>query len=288
MGGAGHCFGAWCLGLALLAGQCIAQDYYYDPDSYDSGVHNETGDDVYPTASAATTRGSHHGYGYPEDTEPRVWSIDTSGGAGARPASPSAGGLLGRRFQAASAGQHGGSGRTGSIDGGSACADGACPNPDAYGEGGAYAGAYGQEYDMHYDPRYPYDNCHYLGGFQTFQLNGTEECHLLVQGADGHADLLEGGLDGLFLLAGCFEGKPIYMRSRASGPPGEDRVLYYNPNFGARARRRALEAEVRELRTYWQKHEEEYHEMRYQYGEYAPEGPYDDAGQGYDDGYGLY
>ncbi|PNH09936.1 hypothetical protein TSOC_003411 [Tetrabaena socialis] len=25
-----------------------------------------------------------------------------------------------------------------------------------------------------------YDNCHYLGGFQTFQLNGTEECHLLL------------------------------------------------------------------------------------------------------------
>lgn len=55
---------------------------------------------------------------------------------------------------------------------------------------------------------------------------------------DGHADRLEGGMDGLYLLAGCFEGKPVYMRSRRSGPPGggEDRVLYFNPHFGVSRR----------------------------------------------------
>ena len=27
----------------------------------------------------------------------------------------------------------------------------------------------------------PYDNCQYVGGFDAFQLNGTETCHMLVQ-----------------------------------------------------------------------------------------------------------
>ncbi|EFJ50969.1 hypothetical protein VOLCADRAFT_88131 [Volvox carteri f. nagariensis] len=172
-------------------------------------------------------------------------------------------------------------------------------------------------------------------------------------GADGHVDRLTGGMDGLFLLAGCFEGKPIYIRSRYSGPPGEDRVLYYNPSYGSwefavgrepstdqlvlagdegyvtpldvprwhlaavfnsqrlnghsgngdnggRGSRHSgsdenpskedLEREVRELREYWQRHEEEFYEVQYAYGDYFPEDAYGDGyGEpgGYDDGYGF-
>lgn len=50
-----------------------------------------------------------------------------------------------------------------------------------------------------------------------------------------------------------------------------------------------LEAEVVELREYWQQHEEEFYESRYQYGDaYGGAAGYDDTRQGYDDEYGPY
>ncbi|KXZ55856.1 hypothetical protein GPECTOR_2g1407 [Gonium pectorale] len=416
---------AW---LALLFIQCawlngwvLSDDpVYYE--EYGHGGWNDTDD--YGGAGFVPPAAAHrhfpqYSYGYPEEQQPRMWSraipegdyVEEADPLGlAAPAPP---GGISRRFGGPI--RHGG-------DSGASCPGGVCPNSDAF-----------NQYDVHYDPRYPFDSCHYLGGFASFRLNGTEACHLEVRGADGHADRLTGGLDGRYLLAGCFEGKPVYIRSRADGPAGEDRTLYYNPHFGAwefsvgaepnadqlvmagdegsvspldvarwhmaaafnseqaallpsddeelyyvaagvsvmcagpgeqglllksgedaaamaaaataeageeegekgrggRARRMRrgrevggegeggvdgvaglerresggeeegegqegsepghwdLAKEARELRDYWRRHEEEYYEMRYQYGEYGPDGAYDDEahGPGYDDGYGLY
>ncbi|GLC73630.1 hypothetical protein PLESTF_001401800 [Pleodorina starrii] len=149
------------------------------------------------------------------------------------PAAPAARkSVLNRRFPTAPGAGRGGRAPVVAEEDGQSCPGGVCPNPDLYDDGDA--AIIGEEpYDLVYDPTYPYDNCHYMGGFHDFRLNGTETCHLRVRGADGHADRLAGGLDGVFLLVGCFEGKPLYIRSRASGPPGEERVLYFNPYFGS-------------------------------------------------------
>ncbi len=61
-------------------------------------------------------------------------------------------------------------------------------------------------------------------------LVGTNTCDLLVTGIDRHADLLTGGLDGLYRLVSCFDGKPWYRR--LAGPPGEPRSLFYNEFYG--------------------------------------------------------
>ncbi|GIL70403.1 hypothetical protein Vretifemale_1170, partial [Volvox reticuliferus] len=208
---------------------------------YDDGDYmrwNYTGEDNHGRPIYVPDRGPRRKIGFAQrDTrEARAWSVQTQDDGvdnpGTTPPTRGRKGMLNRRFSVA-----GSSGRAAPAGQDShSCPGGVCPNPDLYGDepysaGGADFDPYYE--DRHYDPKYPYDNCHYVGGFHDFKLNGTEACHLQVQGANGHADLLTGGLDGIYLLAGCFEGKPIYIRSRYSGPPGEDRVLYYNPEFGA-------------------------------------------------------
>lgn len=44
------------------------------------------------------------------------------------------------------------------------------------------------------------------------------------------ADKLKGGLDGIYQLVSCYNGKPMYRRK--SSPAGEDRVLWYSSTFG--------------------------------------------------------
>lgn len=44
------------------------------------------------------------------------------------------------------------------------------------------------------------------------------------------ADKLNGGLDGIFQLVSCYNGKPMYRRK--GSPAGEERVLWYSSTFG--------------------------------------------------------
>ncbi len=161
-------------------------------------------------------------YAYPnvDEAEPQVWStrLDDGGdaaegaaGAGptagaAGPAGPPATGKARVFARGAASQRH--AGMTASRA--ATCADGSCTNSDLDSSYASELDAYYDPYgavDLHYDPRYPYDNCHWVGaGFDQFVLNGTETCSLLVQGVDGHADRLAGGLDGTYILAGCFEG----------------------------------------------------------------------------------
>lgn len=60
--------------------------------------------------------------------------------------------------------------------------------------------------------------------------NGTAPCDVKFSGVDKHADLLKGGLDGVYKLKGCHNGRPLYVRDKS--PPGEARVLWYSTGFG--------------------------------------------------------
>ena len=46
---------------------------------------------------------------------------------------------------------------------------------------------------------------------------GTRDCALEIRGVDLAADLLAGGVDGVYRLSGCFDGKPLYMRHMSDG-----------------------------------------------------------------------
>lgn len=46
---------------------------------------------------------------------------------------------------------------------------------------------------------------------------GTRDCALEIRGVDLAADLLAGGVDGVYRLSGCFDGKPLYMRHTSDG-----------------------------------------------------------------------
>ncbi|GBF95483.1 hypothetical protein Rsub_07833 [Raphidocelis subcapitata] len=59
---------------------------------------------------------------------------------------------------------------------------------------------------------------------------GTAPCAIAIKGVDKHADLLKGGLDGVYKLASCHNGRPLYLREKS--PKGEDRVLWYSTGFG--------------------------------------------------------
>lgn len=42
---------------------------------------------------------------------------------------------------------------------------------------------------------------------------GAPHCHLQLEGFNAEMDLLRGGLDGLYLLRDCHNGKPLYTRA---------------------------------------------------------------------------
>ncbi len=44
------------------------------------------------------------------------------------------------------------------------------------------------------------------------------------------ADQLPGGIDGIYTLTSCKNGRPMYRRKES--PPGEDRVLWYSHQYG--------------------------------------------------------
>lgn len=73
-----------------------------------------------------------------------------------------------------------------------------------------------------------YDNCEEDSEGNIFVI-GTDSCDLLLSGADAAADRLQGGLDGVYYLSGCFDGKPMYHRSE--GPQDEPRVLWWSYDY---------------------------------------------------------
>lgn len=107
---------------------------------------------------------------------------------------------------------------------------------------GYYADDYGSEFyddyaDYYYD--YYYDEYDYgyggapsctMDGDKLVLADGTAPCDLKIEGVDKQADLLKGGLDGVYKISSCFNGKPLYKRQNS--PAGEDRALWFSTNFG--------------------------------------------------------
>ena len=46
-----------------------------------------------------------------------------------------------------------------------------------------------------------------------------------MSGVDKQADKLTGGVDGVYSLVSCYNGKPLYRRQKS--PAGEDRVMWW-------------------------------------------------------------
>jgi iron-regulated transporter 1 len=55
-------------------------------------------------------------------------------------------------------------------------------------------------------------------------------CDIKIEGVDKYADLLIGGIDGVYKIIGCHHNKAKYQR--VNSPPGEDRVMFSSPDFG--------------------------------------------------------
>ncbi|KAG2496830.1 hypothetical protein HYH03_005235 [Edaphochlamys debaryana] len=60
--------------------------------------------------------------------------------------------------------------------------------------------------------------------------SGTAACDVRIRGVDKQADHLPGGIDGVYELTSCHNGKPLYLRKNS--PPGEERTLWYSNTFG--------------------------------------------------------
>lgn len=138
-----------------------------------------------------------------------------------------------------------------SYDGAYGGDDGSDYALDDYGYYGSDDEAYYEEYGTYADSSYAlgYDDYDYLdygdgsgsgaGGSCTEKDgkvslgNGTaaaaSACDLKLSGVDSMADLLESGVDGVYTLAGCHNGYPMYKRK--DSPAGEERVLWYSKGF---------------------------------------------------------
>ncbi|KAF8058457.1 hypothetical protein HT031_005581 [Scenedesmus sp. PABB004] len=106
-----------------------------------------------------------------------------------------------------------------------------------YEEYGYYADDDFFGYDDYYDEYYDYyddvdapADCSVEKDGRVKLANGTAPCDIRITGVDKQADKLPGGLDGVYKLTGCHDGRPSYKR--AGSPPGEDRVLWYSRGFG--------------------------------------------------------
>nr|BCL66257.1 hypothetical protein [Volvox reticuliferus] len=86
-----------------------------------------------------------------------------------------------------------------------------------------YEDYYAEEYDF-------FEECFFDTNGQPVLANGTASCDIKFTGVDKQADKLNGGLDGVYKLTSCYNGKPMYKRQ--SSPAGEDRVLWYSSTFG--------------------------------------------------------
>ena len=86
-----------------------------------------------------------------------------------------------------------------------------------------YEDYYAEEYDF-------FEECFFDANGKPVLANGTASCDMKLSGVDKQADKLKGGLDGIYRLVSCYNGKPMYRRSNS--PAAEDRVLWYSSTFG--------------------------------------------------------
>ncbi|KXZ48238.1 hypothetical protein GPECTOR_29g19 [Gonium pectorale] len=86
-----------------------------------------------------------------------------------------------------------------------------------------YEDYYSEEYDF-------FEECFFDTNGKPVLANGTASCDIKIQGVDKQADKLAGGLDGVYKLSSCYNGKPMYKRKNSAA--GEDRVLWYSSTFG--------------------------------------------------------
>lgn len=98
-----------------------------------------------------------------------------------------------------------------------------------------YYGYYADDFGG-YDDYYSYEEydffeeCFFDANGKPVLANGTASCNIKIAGVDKQADKLKGGLDGVYELTSCYNGKPRYTRKKS--PAGEDRVLWYSSTFG--------------------------------------------------------
>lgn len=117
---------------------------------------------------------------------------------------------------------------------------------DDYGYYGSDDDSYYEEFGTYSDSSYGfgfgYDDYDYLdygsGGAESCTAdkdgkvtlaNGTAACDLKLSGMDKLADKLKSGLDGIYKLSGCHNGRALYKRK--DSPAGEERVLWYAKSF---------------------------------------------------------
>lgn len=101
-----------------------------------------------------------------------------------------------------------------------------------------YYGYYADDfagYEDYYDEEeyyeeYNAEDCTVGADGKVELINGTTSCDLKIDGVDKQADQLPGGIDGLYTLVGCNNGRPMYRRK--DSPAGEDRVLWYSHQYG--------------------------------------------------------
>jgi hypothetical protein len=72
--------------------------------------------------------------------------------------------------------------------------------------------------------------CRIGGGKKVTLAKGVPSCDLKLEGVDRlSGPLLAGGLDGIYKLESCMNGKPLYRRQR--GRKGQERVLFFSKLF---------------------------------------------------------
>lgn len=86
-----------------------------------------------------------------------------------------------------------------------------------------YEDYYAEEYEF-------FEECFFDANGKPVLSNSTAACNIKISGVDKQADKLKGGLDGVYQLQSCYNGKPMYRRKNS--PAGEDRVLWYSSTFG--------------------------------------------------------
>jgi iron-regulated transporter 1 len=101
-----------------------------------------------------------------------------------------------------------------------------------YEEYGHYADDYDDYYDYADDEIGPAVKECSVGKDKKVKLStGIAPCDLRVAGVDAVAKSnLPGGVDGVYKLVGCHDGRAMYKRDKS--PAQQDRMLYYSETFG--------------------------------------------------------
>eukprot|EP01023_Acetabularia_acetabulum_P015041 TRINITY_DN1729_c0_g1_i3.p2 TRINITY_DN1729_c0_g1~~TRINITY_DN1729_c0_g1_i3.p2 ORF type:complete len:522 (-),score=154.12 TRINITY_DN1729_c0_g1_i3:697-2262(-) len=91
-----------------------------------------------------------------------------------------------------------------------------------------------EDYDDDYEYLYDYfsfdeDKCEFNDKGEIVFNASMNVCDVKVEGADKHLKNLDGGIDGVYTLAGCHNSRPKYVRYQ---PEKFERVLWFSTVFG--------------------------------------------------------